>query len=327
MSAATAAVALLCLIASAPAAWSEVGTSFPSRPVRLVIPFAPGGASDFIGRLVAAKFAEEFGQPVIVENRPGAAGNVALEAAAKAAPDGYTLFLGNAGTIAVNPNLYPDLTVKPVRDFVAVTRLASIPGIMVAHPAFPANSFSEFVAIVRSAPGKFNYGSPGAGSSQRILMELLKKEATLDLVEVPYKGGAGPAIAALVAGETQVAFATVASVAGFVKTGRLKPIATLTEQRLAAFPKVQTMPESGFPRIVDSQWQGVFAPRGTPAEIVERLHEGLSRVMRASEVVERLGANSAQPYLTASPADFATFVERENEHWAAIIKEVGAKVN
>jgi tripartite-type tricarboxylate transporter receptor subunit TctC len=156
-------------------------------------------------------------------------------------------------------------------------------------------------------------------------MELLKKEAALDLIEVPYKGGAGPAIAGLVAGETQVAFATVASVAGFIKAGRLKPIATLTEQRLAAFPQVQTMPEAGFPRIVDSQWQGAFAPRGTPPEIVERLHAGLSRIMRAPDTVERLEASSAQPYPTSTPAEFSAFVERETAHWAAIIKEVGAK--
>jgi len=320
-------VGLLVSLTLASASFGQTVASYPNRPIRLIIPFAPGGASDFIGRIVAANFPEVLGQQAVVDNRPGAAGNIALEVAAKAAPDGYTLFLGNAGTITVNPSLYPDLTVKPLHDFIAVTRIASVPGIMVAHPAFPPSTVQELIEHARKLPGKFNYGSPGAGSSQRILMELLKKDAKIDLVEVPYKGGAGPAIAGLVAGETQVAFATVASVTGFVKAGKLKPIATLTEQRLAAFGNVPTVVEAGFPRIVDSQWQGVFAPRGTPPEVVHKVNAGLLRIMQRPNVAERFAGASAQAFTTETPAEFAAFVERESRHWESIIREVGATVN
>lgn len=303
------------------------GQSYPLRPVHVLIPFAPGGASDFVARIVLSRFAETTGQQAIIDNRPGAAGNIAMEAAARAAADGYTVFFGNVGTIAINPRLYSSLTVNPARDFVAVTRLAGIPGVMVVHPSFPARTVRELIAYAKKAKGAVNYGSPGQGSAHRILMELFKKRAAIDLGEVPYKGGAGPAITGVVGGETAVAFATTASVLQFIKAGRLRPIATMTEARLPALPDVPTLPESGFPELVDSQWQGLFVPRNTAPEVVERLNAVTLQLVRSDEVRRRLALGSAEPMPTATPAEFSAFVAAESRRWGGIVRDVGAKID
>lgn len=303
------------------------GQDYPAKPVHVIIPFAPGGASDFVARIVLARFAEVTGQQALIDNRPGAAGNIAMELAARAAPDGYTAFFGNVGTIAVNPSLYATLAVNPTRDFVAVTRLGGIPGIMVVHPSFPATTVKQLIAVAKKTPGAISYGSPGQGSGHRILMELFKQQAGIDLVEIPYKGGAGPAVTGLVGGETAVAFVTTASVIQFVKAGRLRAIATMTEKRLPLLPDVPTLPESGFPGIVDSQWQGVFLPRGTASNISERLNTVLNQLVRSDSVRQRLAQGFAEPIPTATPAEFAAFVAAESRRWAQIVSDVGAKID
>ncbi|HXR57999.1 MAG TPA: tripartite tricarboxylate transporter substrate-binding protein, partial [Burkholderiales bacterium] len=191
---------------------NSAAAQYPSKPVRMIIPFAPGGASDFVGRILQPRLSELLGQPVVIENRPGASGNIGLEAGARAAPDGYTVYLGNVGTVAINVSVFPKLPVTPLKDFIAITQVVDVPGALVAHPSFPPNSVKEFVAYAKANPGKVNYASPGSGSQNRLEMENLRKAAGgLDMVHVPYKGGAGPAVSALVAGETQVMFVTASS--------------------------------------------------------------------------------------------------------------------
>ena len=179
---------------------------YPNRPVKVIIPFAPGGASDLVGRIIQPRLAELLGQQIIIENRPGASGNVGLEAAARSAPDGYSIFLGNSGTVAINPGVFPKMPVNALKDLVAVTQVVDVPGMLVAHPSFPPNTAKELVAYAKANPGKLNYASPGSGSQNRLEMEHLRKTEGMDMVHVPYKGGAGPAVTALVAGETHLMF-------------------------------------------------------------------------------------------------------------------------
>ena len=233
---------------------------YPNKPVRMIIPFAPGGASDFVGRIFQARLGELLGQPIVIENRAGASGNLGLEAAARSAPDGYTIYLGNVGTVAINPGVFPNLPVAPTKDFIAVTQVVDVPGALVAHPSFQPNSIKELIAAAKAHPGKINYASPGSGSQNRLEMELVRKSANLDMVHIPYKGGAGPAANGLIAGETHLMFTTVSSVLGHVQGGRLKALAVVSAKRLAQLPNVPTMVESGFPDSTSGSWQGIFVP-------------------------------------------------------------------
>jgi tripartite-type tricarboxylate transporter receptor subunit TctC len=304
-----------------------LGQSYPTRPVRVIIPFAPGGASDFVGRIIQPKLGELLGQQIVIENRGGAAGNIGLEAAAKADPDGYTLFLGNIGTIAINAAVFHSLAVKPQRDLIAVTQVVDVPGVLVANPSFPPNTVKEFVAYAKSNPGKLNYASPGSGSQNRLEMELVRQAAGLDMLHIPYKGGAGPAVTALIAGETQLMFTTAPSALGFIKGGRLKVLAVTSAKRIAALPDVPTMVESGFPRSVTGSWQGIFVPKGTPQQFVDRLFTVTQQVMKTPEVVERLATGGVEVVLSASPKAFAEFVALESERWGQVAREVGATVD
>ena len=301
---------------------------YPSRPVRMIIPFAPGGASDFVGRIIQPKMSELLGQQVVVENRGGAAGNIGLEAAAKSDPDGYTIFLGNIGTIAINVAVFRSLNIKPQSDFIAVTEVVDVPGVLIANDSFPPKSVQEVVAYARANPGKLNYGSPGSGSQNRLEMELFRRAAGgLDMVHIPYKGGAGPAVTGLIAGETQLMFTTAPSALGFIKGGRLKVLAVTSAKRIPALPEVPTMVESGYPRSVTGSWQGVFVPKATPQPVVDRLFAVTQQVMKTPDVVERLAAGGVDVVLSASPRAFAGFVAQESERWGQVAREVGATVD
>jgi tripartite-type tricarboxylate transporter receptor subunit TctC len=301
--------------------------AYPSKPVRMIIPFAPGGASDFVGRIIQPKLGEFLGQQIVIENRGGAAGNIGMEAAAKADPDGYTVFLGNIGTIAINAAVFHSLTVKPARDFIAVTQVVDVPGVLVANPSFPPNTVKEFVAYAKANPGKLNYASPGSGSQNRLEMELVRQAAGLDMLHIPYKGGAGPAVTALIAGETQLMFTTAPSALGFIKGGRLKALAVTSAKRIAQLPEVPTMVESGFPRSISGSWQGIFVPKGAPRDIVEKLLTVVQQTMKTPDVVERLGTGGVEVVLSASPKAFAEFVVSESERWGRVAQEVGATVD
>src|SRR5688500_8927754 len=220
---------LLLLLALVPAlAWAQV---YPNKPVKMIIPFAPGGASDFVGRIIQPRMSELLGQQVVIENRAGASGNIGLEAAARSAPDGYTVFLGNVGSVAINPGVFPNLAVTPTKDFVAVTQVVDVPGVLVAHPGFPPNSLKEMIAYAKANPGKLNFASPGSGSQNRLEMEVVRKAEGLDMVHVPYKGGAGPAVTGLMAGETHMMFTTISSALAQIKGGKLKALVVVTPKR------------------------------------------------------------------------------------------------
>jgi tripartite-type tricarboxylate transporter receptor subunit TctC len=301
---------------------------YPSKPVRMVIPFAPGGASDFVGRIIQPRMSELLGQQIIVENKPGASGNIGVAESARSAPDGYTVFLGNVGSIAINPGVFPNLPVDPAKDLIAVTQVVDVPGVLVAHPAFAPNTVKEFVAFAKANPGKVNYASPGSGSQNRLEMENLRKSAGgLDMVHVPYKGGAGPAVSALVAGETHLMFVTASSAMPMVKAGRLKVLAVAASKRLEPLPDSPTMAESGYPGFETGSWQGIFVPAGTPKEVVDRLYEATVRTMQAPEVRERLSKGGVEVVTSASPAAFAQFVAAETQRWGRAAKEAGATVD
>ena len=298
--------------------------AYPSKPVHMIIPFAPGGASDFVGRIMQPKLAELLGQPIIVENKPGAAGSIGAEVAAKAAPDGYTIFLGNVGSVSINPGVYPKLSINPVKDFIAVTQVVDVPSILIVHPSLPVNNVKELVAYATANQGKLNFASPGSGSLDRLEMELFRKLNALDMVHVPYKGGAGPATAGLMGGETNLMFATAASAMPGVKSGRLKPLAVTSTKRIDTLPEVPTVAEAGFPDLKAGSWQGIFVPTGTPREVVDRLFMVATQVMKEPEVIGRLKNGGAESVTSASPAEFQKFVAAETERWARIAKEAGA---
>ena len=303
---------------------SVVNAQYPNKAIRLIIPFAPGGASDFVGRIMQPKLSELLGQPIVVENRPGAAGNIGMETVAKSPPDGYTVFLGNVGSIAINPAVLP-VTSNPLRDLVAITQVVDVPSVLIVHPSLPVGNIKELVAHAKANPGKLNYGSPGSGSLDRLAMELFRKVAGgLELVIVPYKGGAGPATAGLMGGETNLMFATAASALPGIKAGRLKLLAVTSAQRMEQMPNAPTVAEEGFPDLAASSWQGLFVPAGTERAIVDRLHAAALQVMAAPEVVTRLKTGGAEVQTSASPAAFAKYVADETQRWARIAKEANA---
>jgi len=314
---------LLCLLVALVVptiAWAQ----YPNKPIRMIVPFAPGGASDFVGRIMQPRLSELLGQQVIVENRAGASGNIGLDAAAKAAADGYTIFLGNIGTVAINPAVFrASLTVTPTRDFIAVTQVVDVPSALVAHPSLPANNIKELVAYAKANPGKLNYGSPGSGSQNRLEMEVLRKLENLDMVHVPYKGGAGPAMTGLIGGETQLMFVTVSSAIGHVRGGRVKLLGVSSAKRLEAAPNAPTVGESGYPGLTGGSWQGVFVPAGTPKEVVDRLLPAVLQTMQTPDVATRL-ANGGVEVVTSSPAAFAEFVAAETQKWARVVRESNA---
>ena len=297
--------------------------AYPTKPIRMIGRFAPGGASDFVGRILQPKLAEALGQQIVVENRAGASGNIGMEAAAKSAPDGYTIYLGNIGTVALNPAVFTKLQVKPTRDFIAITQVVDVPGVLVVHPDLQAKTVKDIVAIAKAYPGKLNYGSPGAGSQNRLETEVFRKIESLDMVHVPYKGGAGPAIAGLVGGETHMMFVTASSAMNHVKSGRLRLIAVTSAKRLAAFPDTPTMAEAGYPQLTSGSWQGIFVPTGTPKEAVDRLYGVTLETMKDPQVRERL-ANGGVEVVTSAPGEFTKFVAKETERWGKAVREAGA---
>ena len=297
---------------------------YPNRPVKVIIPFAPGGASDLVGRIIQPRLSELLGQQIIIENRPGASGNVGLEAAARSTPDGYSIFLGNSGTVAINPGVFPKLPVNALKDLVAVTQVVDVPGLLVGHPSFPPATVKELVAYAKANPGKLNYASPGSGSQNRLEMEHLRKTEGLDMVHVPYKGGAGPAVAALVAGETNIMFVTASSAMPMVKSGRLKAYGLTANKRSAELPAVPTMTEAGYPGFTSGSWQGVFVPTGTPREVIDRLYAAVQQTLKSPDVIDRLTKSGVDVVLSASQEAFAEFVTAETQRWGRVAKEAGA---
>jgi len=313
-------LALFSAVASAQA-------GYPNHPVRMIVPFAPGGASDFVARIVSPRLGELLGQSIVIENKPGASGNIGMDAAAKAPPDGYTIYLGNIGTISINPAIFQNLSVNPQKDFIAVTIVADVPSILIAGPALSANSVAELVALAKAKPGELNFASPGSSTLNRLEMERFMRLADIKLVHIPYKGGAGPAVAGMLGGETQVMFVTLSSAMSFVQAGRLKPLALSTTRRVDALPNVPTMAESGYPEMVSSSWQGVFLPAGTPRAIVDKLHAALVATLESPEVEQRFAAGGVRVVTSNTPEEFASFVAAQGAQWGKVAKESGATID
>jgi len=316
-------VAALAMLLCISAAHSQ---GYPQKPVHMIIPFAPGGASDFVGRIISPRFSELLGQQIVIDNRAGASGNIGVEAAAKAPPDGYTIFLGNIGTIAINPAVLP-IAVDPAKDFIPVSQVADVPSILVAHPSLPANTVTEFVALAKSKPGALNFASPGSSTLNRLEMEHFMKLTGIKMVHVPYKGGAGPAVTGLLGAETHVMFVTLVSASNFVRVGKLKALGISTRERVEALPQVPTMIESGYPEMVSSSWQGLFVPAGTPRTVVMRLHGDLVKTLETADVKQRFATGGALTAPSKTPEEFAAFVSSEMARWGKIAKESGATVD
>ena len=322
-SAMMAAVFAACI--GAGAASAQDATKYPTQPIRVIVPFAPGGASDFVARLIQPGMSQFLGQQVVIENRAGAAGNVGMDVAARGAPDGYTIFLGNVGTVSINPSLFTDLTVKPVKDFIPVSIVADTPGILIANPKFPPNDAKELVSYAKERPGKINFASPGSGSLNRLEMEVFRLNAGLDMNHVPYKGGAGPAVADIMGGHVELMFTTISSGIQHVKGGRLKALGVTTKERVPALPDVPTMLEQGFPANVSSSWQGVLVPTGTPRPIIDKIHAALVQAVSDPKVKERMAEAGVIAITSKSPEDFKAYLEEDAKKWSEVIQKTGAK--
>ena len=296
---------------------------YPSRPLRMIVPNAPGGSSDFVARIVQPKFAEIIGQQVIVDNRGGASGNIGVEVAGRSAPDGHTLLLGNVGAMAINPHLFPKFPLDPIRDFICVSTVVDVAGALAIHPSLPVNSLKEFIDYAKARPGKLSYGSSNLGAAQSLVMEHIKNKNGLDILRIDYKGGAGPATIGLLAGEVQAAMATGASYIGHVKAGKLKMIAVVSAKRIPAAPDVPTMLELGYPELTTGSWQALYVPKGTPRPITAKLHDSLMKTLKDQSVVDRLAGGGADIITSRNPEECSAFMKTQAQFWGPVVKRVG----
>jgi tripartite-type tricarboxylate transporter receptor subunit TctC len=311
--------AALLMVAAAGASAQE----WPSKPIRIVVPVATGGIADYYARLVARRLTETYGQPVVVDNRAGGGGNIGAEAVAKAAPDGYTFLMGFIGPNAVNQFLFKNMPYDTLKDFAPVAMVSEAEGLLAVHPGVPINSVADLLAQARAQPGKLTYASGGVGTSSHLAGELFKSMAKVDIVHVPYKGNA-PAVADLIGGQVQMAFATLTTVVPHVRAGKLRGIAVIGSQRSAAVPDLPTVAEAGVPGFEVNNWIGLFAPAGTPNEIVRRLNAEVMKIMQAPEVASRM-VQQGERFTPNSPEDFGRFVRAEISRWEKVIKDAGLK--
>jgi tripartite-type tricarboxylate transporter receptor subunit TctC len=296
--------------------------NYPTRPIRLAVPFAPGGGNDFLARLVGQKLSERLGQQLVVDNRAGASGIVATDLVAKAAPDGYTLLLGFVGPLALNPNL-EKVPYNPVRDFAAASLLASSYHILVVHPSVPARSVKELIALAKARPGAINYASSGSGATLHLVGELFKSAAGINITHIPYKG-AGPAAIAVISGEAQMMFSSTTAVIQHMRANRLAALAVTSPNRSPLAPEVPTLVESGLRGVEVGSWYALLAPAATPREIITRLHAEIVRLAAMPDYRQQLEKQAFEP-LTSSPEQFPAFVKAELEKWGKVIKTAGIK--
>jgi tripartite-type tricarboxylate transporter receptor subunit TctC len=312
--------AVLALIAAGAAA-----QSYPTKPIRLVVPFPPGGTTDILAREVGQRLSASLGQTVVIDNRPGAGGNIGAELVAKSAPDGYTLLMCTVSTHAINPNLYAKLPYDHVADFAPVILVASVPNVLEVTPSLPVNSVADLIKLAKEKPGQINFASSGSGTSIHLSGELFKTMAGVDMTHVPYKGSA-PALTDLIGGQVQVMFDNLPSSLPQIKAGKLRAIAVTSAQRAPALPNVPTIAESGLPGFEATSWFGVVAPAGTPPAIVARLNADLNQWLQTPEAREKLLAQGAAA-AGGSPEQFAAYIRAETEKWAKVVKASGAKVD
>ena len=303
---------------------SAAAQNYPSKPIRIIVPFPVGGIADIYSRLIGNRWTELWGQPVVIENRTGAGGNIGADMVAKAAPDGYTLGIGSLGTHAVNVTLFAKMPFDPVRDFAPITLLLEAEGLLVLHPSVPAQNVPELIAYARAKPGALTYASAGAGTASHLAGELFKAMAKVDMLHVPYKGNV-PAITDLLAGQTSLIFATMPTVLPQAKAGKLRALATIGTTRSKAAPELPTVAET-LPGFEVTNWVGFFAPAGTPPDIVRRLNAETDKFMRSREIEARL-ANEGARFIPMTPEQFGEFVKVEIAKWAPVVKASGAKAD
>ncbi|AMR80635.1 Bug family tripartite tricarboxylate transporter substrate binding protein [Cupriavidus nantongensis] len=296
--------------------------AWPAKPVRLVVPFAPGGSSEIVARSTAAELTKLLGVSVFVENKPGAAGNIAMGEVARA-DDNHTLILGHIGTLAVNPFIFPKLPYDPVKDFRAISLLSKVPSLYVVHPDVPAKNLKEFVALAKSKPGKLNYGSAGNGSAGHLAFEYLKAASGTFITHVPYRGS-GPQITDLLSGRLDAAAVGAPAILQFIKAGKVRCIATGTTQRIAQLPDVPTVAEQGYPGFEMTQWYGLLAPASLPQAAADKLADATMKAVKSQSSVERLSADAAI-VVGGTPAEFSRFIAQEQQRWRPIIARAGIK--
>ena len=300
------------------AAHAQTG-AFPTRPVTMVVPFPPGGGTDTGARILAQKLSGKWGQPVVVENKGGAAGQIGADLVAKAKPDGYTILMGNVGTQAINPSLYPKMPYDADQAFAPISLVAELPLAMMVNPGVAAKTAKEFVALAKAQPGKLSYSSSGSGGAPHLAAELFKQASNTFILHVPYRGG-GPAISDLLAGHVQLSFMTVLEASGHIKAGKLRALAVTSDKRVAALPDVPTLGESVAPGFNSISWIGLLAPAGTPAAIVEKISADVREAIAAADVKSRLIELGGVPHAN-TPAEFASMIDADRKRYAAIIRE------
>lgn len=316
---------VLCIFAlslTTPAPVSAV-EAYPTRPIRLIIPFGPGASNDIVARIIAPRMSEGLGQSVVVDNRTGAGGIVAAELVAQAQPDGHTALMGSPGPLVVNPLLMPKLSYNPQRDFAPVALVSIVPGVLLVHPATPVKSVSELIVLARGKPGQMNYASTGQGTVPHLSGELFKVLAKVDLVHVPYKGS-GAAIADLLGGQINVFFDNMASALPHVKSGRLRGLAITTARRSEQLPNLPTMIEAGVPGYESSSWNGIVMPAKTPKAVIDRFYGELAKALQTPDVRDRITGLGAE-VSGITPAEFTKFMQRETQKWGRVVKEAGIK--
>jgi len=312
--------ALVCLLFSVNL-WGQ--DAWPSKPIRMILPFPPGGGTDILGRLIADRLSASLGQPVVTENRGGAGGNVGAEAAAKSAPDGYTLVLV-APSLAISPTLYSRLNYDPVKDLAPISLVATVPNVMVTQPSMPGE-LKEFIATVKAKPGALNFGSGGAGTSNHLAGELFNLVAGTKLVHIPYKG-VNLAMQDVLSGNVHLVFIGIPAAAPHIKAGKLRALALVAPQRSSALPDVPTVAEAGLPDFEVTTWYGVLAPAGTPRNLINRLNGELVKIMHAPELREKLAATGTEP-LTSTPEEFSAYIRKEIAKWGDVIRKAGVKAD
>ena len=300
-------------------------TPYPTKPIRLVVPFTPGGSTDILARAVAQELTKAWGQAVIVDNVPGAGGAIGADKVAKAAPDGYTLLMGHIGTLAVNPSLYPNLPYDPIKSFMPVAWVARVPNVLVVHPAVKATNVKELVALAKASPGRLNYGSGGNGSAANLATEYFKLQTGTSLLHIPYRGTA-PAITDLLGGQIQVLFTGAPAVLGQIKNGQLRALAVSSPTRLAALPDLPTVAESGYTGFEADQWYGVVAPAGTPAAVVAKLNAQINQALNSPDIKTRLTSEGAIA-TPATPEAFGQLIVRELARWKPVIQSGRVKAD
>jgi tripartite-type tricarboxylate transporter receptor subunit TctC len=316
------ALALLATGTLACAPFAAQAQAFPSKALTMIVPFSPGGTTDILARVVGQFMSKDLGQPVIVDNRPGAGGNIGTQMVARAAPDGYTLLMGTVGTHAINQSLYKKLAFDPIKDFAPVSRVALVPNLLVANPSQPYKTVKELIAYARANPGKVSFASSGSGTSIHLSGEMFQQMAKVEMQHIPYKGSA-PALTDLLGGQTAIMFDNMPSVIGHVRAGKLRPIAVTTPQRSPALPDVPTIAESGVPGYSATSWFGILVPAGTPAPVVARLNASILKALADPEVKKKLAEQGAEAH-GEKPEQFAEFIRTETAKWGQTVKVSGA---